>query len=135
MAELKEYKCPACTGVMHFDSSLQKMRCHYCDTVMSIEEYQEAIKMTDTPTADESKANEDRPDNVQDTDWVSDTTKWEEGESSNMKVLSCKSCGGEIVASHTDITCASNTRRCTVRRRTTTWEGLPLKSTRQSHSI
>ncbi len=109
MSELKEYKCPSCTGVMNFDSSLQKMKCSYCDTVMSIEEYQEAIKVSATIPADESKAEGnslgERPEGVeQETNWVSDTQKWGEDESSGMKVLSCQSCGGEIVASHTDIT-------------------------------
>ena len=35
----QEYKCPACGGAMEFDTKEQKLKCQYCDTVMSLEEY------------------------------------------------------------------------------------------------
>lgn len=40
MSGLVEYKCPACGGAMEFDSALQKMKCPYCDTTMSVEEFE-----------------------------------------------------------------------------------------------
>ena len=44
MSDMMEYKCPACGGTMEFDSTLQKMKCPYCDTVMTVEEFQEIQK-------------------------------------------------------------------------------------------
>ena len=41
MSDIIEYKCPACGGAMEFDSKSQQMKCPYCDTQMSIEEYQQ----------------------------------------------------------------------------------------------
>ena len=32
MAQLQEYKCPCCGGAIAFDSTIQKMKCPYCDT-------------------------------------------------------------------------------------------------------
>lgn len=32
MAGLQEYKCPCCGGAIAFDSTIQKMKCPYCDT-------------------------------------------------------------------------------------------------------
>ena len=32
MAELFDYKCPACGGALSFDSHIQKMKCPYCDS-------------------------------------------------------------------------------------------------------
>ena len=40
MADVMEYKCPACGGAMEFDSASQKLKCPYCDTEIGIEEYQ-----------------------------------------------------------------------------------------------
>lgn len=36
--ETVNYQCPACGGTMHYDSSISKLRCDYCDSVFSIEE-------------------------------------------------------------------------------------------------
>ena len=32
MSDLLEYKCPCCGGAIEFNSTLQKMKCPYCDT-------------------------------------------------------------------------------------------------------
>ena len=37
MQTLQEYKCPCCGGAIAFDSSLQKMKCPYCDTEFDLE--------------------------------------------------------------------------------------------------
>ena len=37
MAVLQEYKCPCCGGAIAFDSTLQKMKCPYCDTEFEME--------------------------------------------------------------------------------------------------
>lgn len=41
MADIKEYKCPACGGAMEFDSKTQKMKCPYCDTVADLSDFEE----------------------------------------------------------------------------------------------
>ena len=79
MSELKNFKCPACGGAMEFDSKLQKMKCPYCDTVLEVEEMEETEE-----TAEEKK-----------------NPSWEEGETDNIRIYSCDSCGGEIVAEDT----------------------------------
>ena len=37
MAQLQEYKCPCCGGAIAFDSSIQKMKCPFCDTEFEME--------------------------------------------------------------------------------------------------
>ena len=32
MSDLQEYKCPCCGGAISFDSTLQKLKCPFCDT-------------------------------------------------------------------------------------------------------
>lgn len=79
MAEIKEYKCPSCGGAMEFDSASQKMKCPYCDTVISIDEYEKMMSQNSSETAE-------------------DTTGWTEEERNGMVVYTCESCGGEITA-------------------------------------
>ena len=40
MANLQEYKCPCCGGAIAFDSTLQKMKCPFCDTECELEALQ-----------------------------------------------------------------------------------------------
>ena len=44
MSDLREYKCPACGGAMEFDRESQNMKCPFCDTEVSIEEFEQEQK-------------------------------------------------------------------------------------------
>ena len=85
MAVLQEYKCPCCGGAIAFDSSIQKMKCPYCDTEFEMEAlagYDSELKNT----------KED------DMSWeTSAGSEWQEGEADGLRSFVCKSCGGEIV--------------------------------------
>lgn len=86
MAELLQYKCPNCGGQLEFNSTVQKMKCPYCETVFPVETLSEYD--------DELKKDED--DHMH---WdTSFNKKWEEGETQGMRVYHCDSCGGEIIA-------------------------------------
>ena len=119
MAEVKEYKCPACGGAMEFDIKSQKLKCPYCDSVMDISEY-EALEKAE----EEKYASEDAKESGKEVLYESVNTskenidsstsshieqswsqlgdgKWDEGETDNIKTYICKSCGGEIIADET----------------------------------
>ena len=85
MAGLIEYKCPCCGGAIAFDSSIQKMKCPYCDTEFDMEtlqSYDEALHMGAQD----------------DLSWDTGAgTEWQPGETEGMRIYVCKSCGGEIV--------------------------------------
>ncbi len=85
MAVLQEYKCPCCGGAITFDSTLQKMKCPYCDTEFELE----ALQGFD----------EDLQSNVpNEMSWETQPgSEWEDGETDGMRVYVCNSCGGEIV--------------------------------------
>lgn len=85
MAKLLEYKCPSCGGALKFDSSVQKMKCPYCGTEFEME----ALKNYD------DILNQEQPDNMK---WETQAgSEWKTGETDNMIIYTCKSCGGEIV--------------------------------------
>lgn len=85
MAVLQEYKCPCCGGAIAFDSTLQKMKCPYCDTEFEMETlqgYDEALRG-------------EQPDQMQ---WdTSGVEQLNESEADGLRTYVCKSCGGEIV--------------------------------------
>lgn len=86
---LQEYKCPCCGGAIAFDSTLQKMKCPYCDTEFEVESlrgYDEDLKNEGT-------------DNLE---WHTDhQAQWTEDEQNAMRSYVCHSCGGEIVTEAT----------------------------------
>lgn len=90
MAELLQYKCPCCGGKIEFDSSIQKMKCPYCDTEFEMETLRQY---------DEVLNEEKQPDDMR---W--DTrpgSRWQEGEEADMRIYACRSCGGQIVTEAT----------------------------------
>lgn len=89
MAELMEYKCPCCGGGINFDSTLQKMKCPYCETEFELDTLQEYYKDVQSDTGDDIK-------------WDNQTNSdWDAGETDNLRTYGCQSCGAEIVADAT----------------------------------
>lgn len=86
MSATLEYKCPCCGGAVAFDSTLQKMKCPYCDAEFEPAALEQA--------AEASAAR--KPDALH---WNTDGSSWQTGETAGMTVYSCRSCGGEIVGS------------------------------------
>ncbi len=94
MAELMEYKCPACGGALEFDPGLQKMKCPYCDSTYEMSELQ---GKDDQLTEGEAALNTPLP--ADDMNWNTNAGgEWSAGETDGMRVYVCNSCGGEIVA-------------------------------------
>ena len=89
MAYTNEYKCPCCGAKLEFSSTAQKMKCPYCDSefeVSTVQDYNEQL----------SEASGD------DMSWETQADNgWNEGETNNMRIYSCKSCGGQIFADET----------------------------------
>ena len=85
MAVLQEYKCPCCGGAIAFDSTIQKMKCPYCDTEFDME----TLVGYDNDLKNEP---------AEDMNWEStDGAEWQEGEADGLRTYVCKSCGGEVV--------------------------------------
>ena len=88
MAQILEYKCPNCSGIIEFDSELQQMKCPYCETT-----FDPAALI-----AMDEALNNPQPDQME---WETPQNEFSEAEASGMNVYSCKSCGGEIVTDAT----------------------------------
>lgn len=84
MADVKEYKCPNCGGALNFDSSLQKVKCPFCDTEFEMD----ILKQYDEDLQNDAK---------DEMEWSVPSSEWGSEDAGKMRVYSCKSCGGEIV--------------------------------------
>ncbi|MDL2218239.1 hypothetical protein LJC27_06230 [Christensenellaceae bacterium OttesenSCG-928-M15] len=85
----QEFKCSNCGGPIAFDSSLQKMKCPFCEAEFDME----ALKSLDDDLKNE------QPDELI---WETQAgTRWQEGEEASLRSYSCKSCAGEIVGDAT----------------------------------
>lgn len=71
MSELKEYKCPNCSGRLEFDTKSQQLKCPYCDG-----------------TFDPDIFNDGK-------EYELNNEKWTD---SDYLVYNCRSCGGSIIA-------------------------------------
>ena len=86
MADLQGLKCPCCGGAIEFNSSVQKMKCPYCDTEFDMD----TLKAYDDELSN---------DGTGDMNWNTDTIgTWSDSDSDGLGVYVCSSCGGEIVA-------------------------------------
>jgi len=85
--EIKEYKCPNCGGAVKFDSSIQKMKCPYCDTEFEIAALQEYQKETETPAKDRFAWNAE--DGAM--------QAWGSNELGDLSTGACPSCGVELI--------------------------------------
>ena len=85
MAQILEYKCPCCGGIIEFDSASQMMKCPYCDTTFDPAALQEMDEALNNPVPDQAE-------------WDTPQDQFSEEETADMNVYSCKSCGGEIIA-------------------------------------
>ncbi len=98
MDEILEYKCPCCGGAICFNSTVQKMKCPYCDAEFDVE----ALKKYDEDL---------KSDQNDDMNWADPGgSEWTSGESDGMRVYVCEACGGEIIADET--TAASTCPYC-----------------------
>lgn len=89
MSDLMEYKCPCCSGKLEFNSSVQKMKCPFCESEFDVDTVQNYDNEINNAPGD-------------DMSWDTQAgSEWSSGETNGMSVYKCQSCGGEIVADST----------------------------------
>lgn len=89
MSDLQEYKCPCCGGAIEFNTSIQKLKCPYCETEFEMD----ALKSYDENLKDEGTS---------DYTWnTKPGLEWGEGETADIREYTCKSCGGQIIGEAT----------------------------------
>ena len=95
MSNQMEYKCPACGGALAFDSASQQLKCPFCDSVYELDRFEQQPGSAPQAQPGEQDASGGM-------NWNEDPgSGWAAGETDDISVFSCNSCGGEIVCEDT----------------------------------
>ena len=104
-AQITEYKCPACTGPLHFVGESGKLECDYCSSTYDVAEI-EALYAGQEANAEAAfqaaEAEEKTADAEEEPAW--DTSGLQEdwgADGEGMKAYSCPSCGAELICDAT----------------------------------
>ena len=89
--KITNYKCPGCTGPLHFAGTSGNLECEYCGSSYSVKEIEDLYANADEKAADAMAAGND--------EWEQLAQEWSGGE--GMKVYKCPSCTAELVFDET----------------------------------
>ena len=85
------YKCPNCAGRLEFNSTLQTMKCPFCDSTFAVAELEAADQALVEVGLEPSQPAE----------WVMPSNSWAPGEQEGMFVYTCQTCAGAIISDQT----------------------------------
>ena len=111
-SQITNFQCPACTGPLHFDGGIGKLRCDYCGSTFSVQEiealYGEKIESAQQAAAAAAEAaqtaEETSTHSVPEQDWDWDAVSDDWGEAgANMRAYTCPSCGAELICEATTV--------------------------------
>lgn len=96
------YKCPACTGPVHFVGDSGRVECDYCGSSYDIGEIEAIYAEKDNAAAEAFAQTQavEQDEAVGEWDTTNMTESWGEDEA-KMKAYSCPSCGAELICDET----------------------------------
>ena len=102
---ITNYKCPACTGPLHFVGSSGRLECDYCGSTYDVKEI-EALQTEEEKKAEaafqQQEAKAEAAQNAGGEDWDTSSLGGSWGaEAAGMKVYNCPSCGAELICDAT----------------------------------
>lgn len=107
-AQVTNYKCPACTGPLHFEGSTGKLECEYCGSKYEVAEI-EALYAEKDKEAAQAKASAEEKARQEAQQAAGEETQWDSSsmgsdwgaDGERMKAYSCPSCGAELICDET----------------------------------
>lgn len=105
-SQVTNYKCPACTGPLHYDGALGKLKCDYCECAFDVAEI-EALYARDNEKAAASmesaeEKREAEKEKAAQGGWDFENVGSEWGaDGDSMRVYGCPSCGAELICEET----------------------------------
>ena len=99
-AQVTNYKCPTCTGPLHFVGASGKLECDYCGSSYSVEEIEALYQEKDKQAAQAAaKAEQKAATQSDEGEWTQpEGADWAEP---GMKSYTCPSCGAELICDET----------------------------------
>ncbi len=105
-AQVTNYKCPACTGPLHFAGGSGKLECEFCGASYDVAEMEALYAGKEAAAAEAAAVTEGK------TEWEysSAGSDWSAEELSHMRAYKCPSCSAELVCD--DTTAATSCPYC-----------------------
>ncbi len=110
-SEITNYKCPACTGPLHFSGASGKLECEYCGSTYDAAEIEALYANADAKAAEAFNEAENAEDTDDSGEWDSSGISDDWGKDADgMRSYNCPSCGAELICD--DTTAATSCPYC-----------------------
>ena len=112
------YQCPACTGPLHFDGKLGKLKCDYCGSAFTLQEAEDFYREKNKEAAEADKEAHKKADEAaaaaaataaKDTGNTGGVSGWG-SDAAHMRAYHCTKCGAELICD--DTTAATSCPYC-----------------------
>lgn len=97
--QVTNYKCPACTGPLRFDSATGKLQCDFCGSSYEVAEVEKLYAEKDAQAAGAFRQAEEQA--AADGEWASASGSDWGADAEKLRVYSCPSCGAELFCDET----------------------------------
>lgn len=97
--QVTNYKCPACTGPLRFDSATGKLQCDFCGSSYEVAEVEKLYAEKDAQAAGAFRQAEEQA--AADGEWTSASGSDWGADAEKLRVYSCPSCGAELICDET----------------------------------
>ena len=97
--QVTNYKCPACTGPLRFDSATGKLQCDFCGSSYEVAEIEKLYAEKDAQAAGAFRQAEEQA--AADGEWTSASGSDWGADAEKLRVYSCPSCGAELICDET----------------------------------
>lgn len=99
-AQITNYKCPACTGPLHFVGASGKLECDYCGSKYDVQEIEALYADKEAEAAAAQQEAEARSDEERAWDFTAVGGDWG-ADAEKMRAYSCPSCGAQLICDET----------------------------------
>ena len=93
--QVTNYKCPACTGPLRFDSATGKLQCDFCGSSYEVAEIEKLYAEKDAQAAGAFRRAEEQA--AADGEWAATSGSDWGADANGMKAYNCPSCGAELI--------------------------------------
>ena len=97
--QVTNYKCPACTGPLRFDSATGKLQCDFCGSSYEVAEIEKLYAEKDAQAAGAFRQAEEQA--AADGEWTAASGSDWGADAEKLRVYSCPSCGAELICDET----------------------------------
>ena len=97
--QVTNYKCPACTGPLRFDSATGKLQCDFCGSSYEGAEIEKLYAEKDAQAAGAFRQAEEQA--AADGEWTAAAGSDWGADAEKLRVYSCPSCGAELICDET----------------------------------